>query len=105
MLVATIYLLNVLNRAFALCTQSSYQQGYTGAYIRTAHGYTTKLLFSFKSDNNRTMRITKNDLCAHVYQFIYKEKAALKHFLVNEHASLCLYGRYQHNAQQVGCKA
>ena len=54
------------------------------------------------SDNNRTVRIAKNNLCAHVDQFIDKEKTALEHLLMNQYTTFCLGSHYQHDAQQVG---
>ena len=53
------------------------------------------------SDNNRTVRIAKNNLCAHVNQFIDKEKTALEHLLMNQYTTFCLGSHYQHDAQQV----
>ena len=47
----------------------------------------------------------KNDLCAHIDQFIYKEQAAFEHFLVDQYAAPGLGGYNQHNTQQVRRKA
>src|SRR6185312_3280956 len=51
------------------------------------------------------MRIAEDDLRAHVQQFIYEEKAALEHLLMDQHRALGLYRHHQHDADQVGCKA
>ena len=50
-----------------------------------------------------TMRITKNDLRAHVDEFINKEQTALEHLLMNEHATLCLCCHDEKHAEKVRC--
>ena len=57
------------------------------------------------SDDNCTMRITKNDLCTHVNQLIDKEQTAFKHFLMNQYASFSLSSYHEHHTQQVGSQS
>jgi hypothetical protein len=40
-------------------------------------------LFTLEPDHDSPVRITKNDLRAHIDQFIDKEQTAFKHFLVD----------------------
>ena len=48
------------------------------------------------------MWITKNNLRPHINQFIHEEQTTLEHFLMNQHAPLCLGCHHEEHAQQVG---
>ena len=98
-LVATVYLFNVLNDTFSFCTKRSNQQGYTCADIRAAHGDTPELLFAGEADYGSAVGIAENNLGAHIYQFICKEKAAFKHFLVYQYRAPCLCCHYKNYTQ------
>ena len=39
-----------------------------------------------------TVRVTENDLCAHVDQFVHEKEPAFEHLLVDKYTSLCLGG-------------
>src|SRR5215831_8158205 len=72
-LVTSVDLLDVLNNAFPFRAERSNQQRNACAYIRTAHRYAPQFLFAFQSDHYCAMRIAKNDLSAHIDQFVNKE--------------------------------
>src|SRR5262245_6776761 len=51
------------------------------------------------------MRITQNNLRAHINKFVNKEQATFKHFLVNEYTSFGLDGNNKHNTQEIRGKS
>ena len=57
------------------------------------------------SDHRGPVRITKDDLCTHIDEFIHKKQAAFEHFLVDKHASAGLGCHNKHHADQVGRKS
>src|SRR5690606_27644469 len=87
-LISPVDLINILNGAFSLGRKCRNQQGDTCPYIWRHHVDTPKRHLPVESDDYRTMRIAENNLCAHFYQFVDKEQAAFKHFLMNEHCAL-----------------
>ena len=42
------------------------------------------------TDDNGSVGIAEDDLCAHVNQFVDKEQSTLEHLLMEEYASACL---------------
>ncbi len=105
MLVAAVYLFNILDGTAAVCAQCGNQQGYPARISGLLMVMPLQVLFPAQSDDCCAVGITKDDACAHIYEFVYKEQAAFKHLLVNEYAALCLRGYYQYNTDQVGRKA
>ena len=57
------------------------------------------------SHNHRTVRVAKNYLCAHIYQFVNEEQAALEHLLMDEHRPACLRCYHEEHRDEVGSKS
>ena len=51
------------------------------------------------------MRITEDDLCAHVDELIDEEESAFEHLLVNQHGTFGLCGCNKEHAEQVRCES
>ena len=94
MLVASVYLFNIINAAGASGTHGSYQQGNTCTDVRTRHTTTTQGDFPVVSYDYSTVGVAKNYLCAHVNELVHEEQAALKHLLVEEHGTAGLRGHH-----------
>ena len=55
--------------------------------------------------DNGAVRIAQYYLRSHVDEFVDKEESALKHLLMDKHASPCLSGNGEQHAQKVGSKS
>ena len=94
-LIATVYLSDVVDAAGALGTKCSDEQGNTGADIWAGHAPGTQLYFVVVADDYSTVWIAKDNLSSHIDEFINEEQTALKHFLMEQHATpgLCGYNQ------------
>ena len=81
-LVAAVDLRDVGDAARAVGRHSGDEQGDSGADVGTCHSATAKLDFSVVADDDGAMRVAKDDLCAHIDEFIDEKQATLEHFLV-----------------------
>lgn len=84
-LVASVYLFDIADKAGAIGTHGGYQQGDTSTNIRTRHPAAMQLALAVVTNNNGTVWVAENNLCPHVYQAVNEEQAALKHLLVEQH--------------------
>src|SRR3712207_8333692 len=57
------------------------------------------------ADDHRPVRVAQYNLRSHIYELIDEKQTALKHFLMNEHASFRLRSHHKHHAEQVGCQS
>jgi hypothetical protein len=90
MLVASVYLLDIVDAARAVGTHGGNQQGDTCSDIRARHSSTTKFDLPVVAYDNSAMGVAEDDLGTHVDEFVNEEQAALKHLLVEKHAASCL---------------
>lgn len=84
-LVAAVYLLDVVDATGAFCTHRCDKQGDTGTDIRTRHASASKCYLSVVTYNYSTVWVAEYYLCTHVNQFVDKEQSALEHLLVEQH--------------------
>jgi hypothetical protein len=82
MLVATVYLFDVVDAARALGTHGGYQQGDTRTDIGARHATTSKRDLTVVTYDDGTVRVAENNLRTHIDEFVDKEQATLKHLLV-----------------------
>ena len=87
MLVTTVYLLDVVDMTYTLCTHGSNQQGDSRTDVRTRHSATTKCNFPVVAYYYSTMGVAENYLCAHIDQFVDEEQTALKHLLMEQYTA------------------
>ena len=57
------------------------------------------------SDDNRSMRVTKDNLGSHINELIHEEETALKHLLMNQDTTLTLNCHHKKHTQKVWCKS
>ena len=84
-LVASVYLFDIADKAGAIGTHRCYQQGDTSTDIRTRHPAAMQLALAVVTYDDGTVGVAENNLCTHVYQAVNEEQAALKHLLVEQH--------------------
>ena len=91
MLIATVYLLNVLNTACTICAHGCNQQRDTSTDVWALHATATKGDLTVMAYNDSTMRIAEDYLGTHIYEFVDKDQATLEHLLMEQYgaASLC----------------
>ena len=68
---------------------------------RMCHVIAFELAGVVVTDYNCTVRITEDDLRAHVNQFVHKEKTGFEHLLVDKNRAFCLCGYHEKDRQQV----
>ena len=73
MLVASVYLFDIVYAAGASGTHGSYQQGNTCTDIWTRHATSAKSDLPVVAYNNGTMRIAEDNLSSHIDEFVNKE--------------------------------
>ena len=93
---------DVGDAARAVGRHSGDEQGDSGADVGTCHSATAKLDFSVVADDDGAMRVAKDDLCAHIDEFIDEKQATFKHFLVDEHRTASLRRHDEQNGEQIG---
>ena len=100
-LVAAVDLLDVVDDGCTVGRHGCDQEGYPCANVWRGHFDATEGVLAIQPDHCSAVRVTEDDLCAHVDQFVYKEQAGFKHFLVYEHGSLRLSSGHQDDGQEV----
>src|SRR6185312_14890163 len=104
-LVSAVNLIDILYHALSFGAHGRDQQGNACPDIRAAHADAAQLLLSAKTNDCGTVRVAENDAGTHIQQLVHKEQPALKHFLMNEHASFRLRGYHQQYAQEIRCES
>jgi hypothetical protein len=92
-LVATVYLPDVVDAACALRTHGSDEEGNACTDVRARHTASMELAFVVVTYHNGSVWVAKDNLCAHINKLIDKKQAALEHLLVNKDGALgwCAY--------------
>ncbi len=80
------------------------QEGNTGTDIGRRHPDATQGDLVIQANDGGTMRVTQNDLCSHVNQFVYEKEPAFEHLLMDQYTPFGLCGYHQYDADQVGCE-
>ena len=101
-LVAAVYLLDIVDAADALGTEGGDEQGYAGTDVGTGHASATELQLAVVTHDDGTVGVAENDLRTHIDELVDEEQAALEHLLVEEHRPACLGGNGDEHAEQVG---
>ena len=93
--VATVNLVDVVNTGRAFCRHGGNQHSNTRTDVWRSHVIAFELAGVVVTNYNCTVWITKDDLRAHVNQFIHEEKTRFEHLLVDEHRAFCLCGYHE----------
>jgi hypothetical protein len=101
-LIAAVYLFNIIYPALAVGRESCYEQRHAGSYVGRRHAHPAQPMLLIKAYHRGSVWVTKNNLCAHVYQLVDEEKAAFKHLLVKEYGAFGLSGYHYEHAKQIG---
>ena len=72
-LVAAVDLVNIVDDAGTIGREGGDQQRYAGSNIWRAHFYTAQLRASFQTDHGSRCGSHKNDLGAHINEFVDKK--------------------------------
>ena len=100
--IAAVDLVDMVDTTGALSRHSGNKHSNTGANIRGCHIIFPQSDLMVMAYNNGSMGVTKDNLCAHINQFIHKKEAALKHFLMYQHSAFCLSGNDEYYREQIG---
>ena len=84
-LIAAVYLSDIVYATGAVGSEGCDEQGDTCTDVRTRHAPCAQAFLMVMPDDNSAMRVAKDYLCTHVYQFINEEQTALEHLLMDEH--------------------
>ena len=98
-LVTAIDLMDVVDHALALGAECREKQCHAGADVGAGDLCAGEPI---AADDDRPMRIAKNDPRPHRNQFVRKEKARLEHFLEDHHRPFGLRPHDHHDREQVG---
>ena len=85
MLIAAVYLLNVLNTACSICAHGCNQQGDTCTDVRARHATATEGDLTVMAYNDGMVRIAENNLGSHVNELVDKEQTTLEHLLMEQY--------------------
>ena len=102
--VATVDLVDVVNLTRSFGTHGRDEHRDTGTDIGAGHVVVFELTGVVVSDDHSAVRVTEDDLRAHINQFIHEEQTRLEHLLVNEHRPACLGSDHKDHGQQIRCQ-
>ena len=104
-LIAAVYLFDVVDYASPFSTQCRNQQGNAGTYVWRGHDSAAKTAFVVVTYDCGAVRVAKYYLRSHVDELVDKEQAALEHLLVDKYRTLGLCRNDEEYRQKVGSKA
>ena len=93
--VAAVYLVDMVDAGGTFGTHGSDKHGDTRTDVRTGHVIGFELSLMVMAYYHRPVRVAKDDLRAHVDQFIDEEQTRLEHLLMNKYRSFRLGGNNQ----------
>ena len=73
-LISAIYLVNVVDLAYAVGRHGGYEHGYTGAYVGRQHSVGSQGKTVVETYHNGAVRVAEHDLRAHVDKPVYKKQ-------------------------------
>lgn len=100
-LIATVYLPDVLDAACAFGTHSCDEQGDTCTDIGACHAACTELDAVVLTHDDGAVRVAEDDLRAHVDELVDEEETALEHLLMDKHGAAGLGGYDEEHGEQV----
>lgn len=101
-LVATVYLVDMVDAADAVRRHGGDEHGNTRADVWGCHVVVAETHLAVMSDNDGAVGVAKDNLRAHVNEFVHKEETALEHLLMYEDRAARLRRHHQDDGKQVG---